>query len=149
MTSKLSDSSASASRASRSGRKAAVETELAPGDLEELRERLIEKRRELLGHITDISSAVSRSMEGSRDNSELPEQAIDTEHIELNAGLYSSQRAELREVEEALARIEDGTYGICLATGKPISISRLRARPWAKYCIDYARQLERRRGAAH
>lgn len=145
MTSK--SSNRSVSQSSQSRLRPAEGSNLTAEDLEELRERLVEKRRELLGHITDISSAVSHSMEGSRNNSELPEQAIDTEHIELNAGLYSNQRAELREVEEALARINEGTYGVCIATGKPISLSRLRARPWAKYCIDYARQLERR-GAA-
>jgi len=148
MTSKSSNSSASKTRSSQSRRGPAAESELTPRDIQELRGRLVEKRRELLGHITDITSAVSRSMEGSRESSELPEQAIDTEHIELNAGLYDNQRSELREVEEALARIDAGTYGICLGTGKPIALSRLRARPWAKYCIEHARQLERNRGTA-
>ncbi|MFW6155388.1 MAG: TraR/DksA family transcriptional regulator [Planctomycetota bacterium] len=148
MTSKSSNRRESKSQSSRTRRGPEAESQLTARDIKGLRERLLEKRRELLAHITDISSAVSRSMEGNRENFEPPEQAIDTEHIELNAGLYSNQRAELREVEEALARMDEGTYGICLATGKPISLSRLRARPWAKYCIDYARQLERSRSAA-
>ncbi len=143
MTSKSSNRNTSKTPSRRTRRAPQAASELTDREIAELRRRLIEKRRELLGHITDISSAVSRAMEGSRENSELPEQAIDTEHIELNAGLYGSQRAELREVEEALGRIEDGTYGICLATGKPITLTRLRARPWAKYCIEYARKLER------
>jgi len=44
-----------------------------------------------------------------------------------------------------LDRMDNGTYGICLATGAQIGIDRLRARPWAKYCIEYARTLEKSR----
>ena len=61
---------------------------------------------------------------------------------EFNVGLLESKRDLLREIDEALRRIEDGTYGICLATSKPISKARLRAKPWAKYCIEYARRKE-------
>ena len=38
--------------------------------------------------------------------------------------------------------IEDNTYGVCLATYRPISKTRLRIKPWAKYCIAYARKKE-------
>jgi len=62
---------------------------------------------------------------------------------EFTLGLIESERQILREIDEALARIENGTYGICLATGRPISKARLKAKPWAKYCIEYAKRLER------
>jgi DnaK suppressor protein len=41
----------------------------------------------------------------------------------------------LREVEEALRRIEHGTYGLCQECGEPISAKRLQAVPWAKFCV--------------
>jgi RNA polymerase-binding transcription factor DksA len=56
--------------------------------------------------------------------------------------LIENERGLLREIDEALERIEDNTYGICLATNKPITKSRLRVKPWAKYCIAYARKRE-------
>jgi len=50
----------------------------------------------------------------------------------------------LREINVALAKIRDGTYGICEGTGKPITKARLEAKPWAKYSIEYARKMESR-----
>ena len=46
------------------------------------------------------------------------------------------------QIDEALLRIQRRTYGVCLGTLKPISKARLRARPWAKYGIEYARMVE-------
>ena len=50
----------------------------------------------------------------------------------------------LRDLNDGLAKIQNGTYGICEGTGKPISKARLEAQPWARYSIEYARKLERR-----
>jgi len=50
----------------------------------------------------------------------------------------------LQEIHDALKRITDGTYGICLGTGKPINNRRLKAIPWAKYSIEHARVMEQR-----
>ena len=46
------------------------------------------------------------------------------------------------EIDNALQRIVDKTYGICEGTGKPIPKARLEAQPWARYCVEYARMLE-------
>jgi RNA polymerase-binding transcription factor DksA len=56
-------------------------------------------------------------------------------------------RDTLRDIDEAMERIIDGTYGICLATGKPIKKRRLMAIPWAKYSIEYAKQMEEELGS--
>ena len=57
-------------------------------------------------------------------------------------GLMYSERKLLKETHDALERIEQGTYGICESTGKQIRKARLEARPWARYCVEYARMLE-------
>ncbi len=49
----------------------------------------------------------------------------------------------LRQVREALARIEDGTYGKCLVDGEPIEEKRLKAMPWTPYCIKHQEALEK------
>jgi RNA polymerase-binding transcription factor DksA len=49
------------------------------------------------------------------------------------------------EVEAALQRIRNGTYGICEATGKPISLDRLRAIPWTRFCREAAPRTPPRR----
>jgi len=61
---------------------------------------------------------------------------------EFALGLMDSERKLLHEIDDALQRIEQGTYGICEGTGKPIPKARLKAQPWARYCVEYARILE-------
>jgi len=56
--------------------------------------------------------------------------------------LMDSEIKLLREIDAALARISEGTYGICLGTGQPIPKARLEAQPWARYCVEYARMVE-------
>ena len=55
----------------------------------------------------------------------------------------------LREIEAALARIEDGTYGICEETGEPIGTKRLEKMPWTHLSIHAAEDEERERGQYH
>ena len=61
---------------------------------------------------------------------------------EFALGLMDGERKLLREIDDALEHFEQGTYGICEGTGKPIPKARLEAQPWARYCVDYARMLE-------
>lgn len=58
---------------------------------------------------------------------------------EFTLGLIANERNCVQEIDEALLRIRNKTYGVCLAMRKRITVARLRAKPWAKYCIDYAR----------
>ncbi len=62
--------------------------------------------------------------------------------IELRA--RDRQRKLIAKIDEALARIEDGTYGFCEETGEPISIKRLEARPIATMSIEAQERHERR-----
>jgi RNA polymerase-binding transcription factor DksA len=56
---------------------------------------------------------------------------------ERDLALSAHARAAVEEIDEALARLEAGTYGICLASGKPIPKERLRAIPWAAERVEY------------
>lgn len=62
---------------------------------------------------------------------------------ELDYTLEDNSEHVLAAIDAALARIEDGSYGICTDCGKPITEERLEARPWADLCIDCARKLSR------
>ena len=57
--------------------------------------------------------------------------------------LLDGERKILRKITDALQRIDEETYGICEVTGRGISKPRLEARPWARYCIAYARLVEK------
>ncbi|MHC4295531.1 MAG: TraR/DksA family transcriptional regulator [Planctomycetota bacterium] len=110
---------------------------------------LLQKRRDLLGDMSGIEAVALRRnrQDGSGDLSNLPthmaDVGSDNYEQEFTLGLLESERALLDEIDEALQRIENKTFGICLGTGEPIGKARLRARPWAKFCIDYARKLEK------
>lgn len=58
--------------------------------------------------------------------------------------LRGRERKLMEKIDEALGRIEDGSYGICEDCGEEISVKRLEARPVAKYCIDCKTSQEQR-----
>lgn len=60
---------------------------------------------------------------------------------DLAITLLSSEMDSLYEVEAALSRIEDGTYGVCEFSGQPIPADRLRALPWTRFCRSAAEKL--------
>jgi RNA polymerase-binding transcription factor DksA len=67
----------------------------------------------------------------------------DTYDRDFALGMLSSEQDALYEIDEALNRIRDGTYGICEVTGKPIEATRLEAIPWTRFSAAAEKQLER------
>ncbi len=57
--------------------------------------------------------------------------------------LNENERMRLRELDEALDRIENGTYGVCEECGEPIGLKRLEVRTVAKYCVPCLTKLEK------
>lgn len=116
---------------------------LTKSDLQYFRNLLLEKRREILG---DVGSMESEAFKGGSNLSNMPihmaDVGTDNFEQEFTLGLIESERQILREIQEALVRIDDGSFGICQGTGKPIPRVRLEAVPWAKYTIEYSRLLE-------
>jgi RNA polymerase-binding protein DksA len=80
---------------------------------------------------------------GSSDN-HMGETATATLDREIDITLGENAEQVLAEIDAALERIENGTYGICTKCGKEIAPERLEAYPWASLCIDDAREAERR-----
>lgn len=135
--------------AAKTKKKSSRKTHLSAAELKVFRQMLIEKRHSLLGDMSGMEAAAFRS--NRHDNggelSNVPihpaDVGSDNYEQEFTLGLLESERLMLAEIHDALLRIDEGTYGICLGTSKPINKARLRARPWAKYCIEYARLLEK------
>ncbi len=121
---------------------------LTSADIKHFRQILLEKRREILKNVNEIEDeALKKSrMDASGDLSSMPihmaDIGTDNYEQEFALGLMDSERKLLREIDEALGRIENQTYGICEETGKLIRKARLEAQPWAKHCVEYARMLE-------
>lgn len=115
-------------------------------ELAHFRQILLQKRIEL---VRDVSSMESEALKGESGSlSSLPqhlaEQGSETYDQSLSLDLAAADRKLIKEIDDALQRIENGTYGICELTGKPIKVERLEELPWARYSIEAARDLERR-----
>ena len=136
-------------KAKKKKKKAGITSRLSKKELREFWKLLMEKRRSLLGDMSGIEAGALRRnpQESAGDLSNMPTHPADIgsdnfEH-EFTLGLLESERALLNEINEALERIENGSYGVCLGTGGRIGKSRLRARPWCKYCIEYQKLIEK------
>jgi RNA polymerase-binding protein DksA len=119
-----------------------IDTEQFRAELEQHRERL---RGTIAHHDIGNSSLTEETgelMSSSSDN-HLADTASETYEREFDEGLEEDAQDQLREVEAALKRLEEGTYGTCSVCGKTIPVERLEAVPWTTLCIDDARKLAR------
>ena len=72
--------------------------------------------------------------------------ATDMYDREFNLSLASNDREMLQKIEAALLRINKGTFGLCLKTGKRIPEARLKAVPYAEYCLEVQEEMDRKGG---
>ena len=121
---------------------------LTATEVDFFKELLLEKRRELFGDVDKIENDALRKsrLDASGDLSSMPihmaDLGTDNFEQEFALGLIDSERKLLKEIDDALVRINRGFYGICEGTGKQIAKARLEAKPWARYCVEYAQKLE-------
>ena len=118
---------------------------LSKRELERFRAMLIKKRAELVGDVNTMENEALRGQSGALSNSpnHMAEQGSEAYDQALSLDLAAADRKLIREIDDALQRIKDGTYGLCLMTGNPIKPDRLEELPWARYSIEAARELER------
>jgi DnaK suppressor protein len=102
--------------------------------IERCKQRLLEKEREPRSDITRLEGEARVSGEAEvRDSSDAATSSQGTSES-LQEDTVASQTLLL--VQYALHRIEDGTYGKCIACGRQIEAARLEAIPWAPYCLE-------------
>jgi len=113
------------------------------------KEKLLNLKEDILNQIKDISKDTlmksQKDISGDISGYTLHLADIASDHYErdFSLNLVSNERKILLEIEEALQRIKDGTYGICQMSGKPITKTRLKAIPYAKYSKKCQEQLEK------
>jgi DnaK suppressor protein len=97
------------------------------------RETLLRKRAEVLasGGIKPLQT----SMETNTRQGDMADQASGNNEVHIQLKLRQTDAKILTAIEEALARIEKGTYGVCRDCGEPIAPARLNAIPWTRVCI--------------
>lgn len=125
----------------------AEKSQLSQEEMDDFRQKLMDKRRELEGDIEGLADDVQKS-EPADDRapaaspSDAPthfaDEASDERAEQKVKRLTEQERDTVMAIDEALRRIDEGTYGLCLMDKEPISKKRLEAKPWARYCLDHA-----------
>lgn len=122
---------------------------LTAKDLLFYKDLLLKLRDRIIDEISFLSNDnLNRSQkESSGDLSShsfhMADQGTDNFDREFAASLLSNEQDVLYEIDEALRRVEGGTYGVCESTGEPIERERLKVLPFARYCVAAQAEMER------
>lgn len=119
--------------------------------MQRFKERLLAEKKRVFEEMGEIqqenlkTSIADQSGENSRYSYHLGDTASLAYGREFSMGLAERQQKYLEQIDEALQRIADGTYGTCLVTGEPIPVERLEEVPVAKYSVKGKEILEKRK----
>ena len=110
-------------------------------EMENFKRKLLEMRRELLGQV-ERSKIYSKEIgeDGIPDSGDVAAYSYSKEVL---MGLGENERAKLRLVEEALAKIDEGVYGVCERCEGSIPVKRLDLLPFTRYCVQCQTELEK------
>jgi DnaK suppressor protein len=104
----------------------------------------VERRRSLAADLArargELDALRLAKSDQSDDDEHDPEGATTSSQWSHAMGIRADLEARLEEVDRALARVDDGTYGICVDCGRPIPHERLLARPGAERCVGCAQR---------
>lgn len=116
-------------------------------DLDKMKARLEAKRDELRSNIANLTEAHPTPVDptiASEGPQDFEETAVDFLETQQEQSILVNEQALLTQVERALERIENGTYGKCVNCGQPIPEKRLEAIPWAERDVKCEELLEQR-----
>ena len=110
-------------------------------DVETFKRKLLEMRRDLLGQV-ERKKLYSKEVgeDGIPDSGDVAAYSYSKEVL---MGLGENERIKLRLVEEALAKIDEGTYGVCERCEEAIPVKRLELLPFTRYCVQCQSELEK------
>jgi len=102
-------------------------------ELDYFKELLLERKKQIEKNILETKNEIEE-LKNVEVNDDGDYASLCTDNL-IDSAINNQQVKELKEIEEALKKIEDGTYGICEMCGEPIRKLRLKVKPYAKYCI--------------
>lgn len=126
-----------------------MRNKLTKNELKFFKEFLLEKKNQIWEEIDKISQDTLRKSQrdASGDISgytlHMADLATDTYDREFSLGLVSNEHKILSEIDDALKRIEEGSFGLCEECSKPISKSRLKAIAYTRFCLKCQKEKER------
>lgn len=108
-------------------------------EYEQVRTNLIEMLEDLDDRLAKITHDVKEPLD-----KDFSEQATQAENNEVLDGLGNAARTEMDKVKQAISRIDQSQYGLCLMCGEPISKERLQVVPYTCLCINCASQTDKK-----
>lgn len=112
-------------------------------ELSKYKDKLIETRIQLTQTMSSMANEALKPQEGGSDSENSADFGSDQFEQEFTLGLMENEQLVVKEIDGALARIEDGTFGVCEGSGEKIPKARLEALPWARYTVDYQERVEK------
>jgi DnaK suppressor protein len=109
-------------------------------NLEQYRQQLLAEQQRLLRTFEDTAKSASES--SGETVVDWSDQGVDDEEKGEDFEEADRESKTLKQVRDALRRIDAGTFGKCIVDGRPISAKRLNAIPWTPYCLRHEQQLE-------
>jgi DnaK suppressor protein len=103
-------------------------------DLEKYRRLLLEKKNSLSNDLAKTRNAEEETIEEATQD--IADKAVSSYTREFLYSLSDTDRTTLVRIDEALERIDEGTYGTCVSCGQPMAEKRLTAVPWAPHCVE-------------
>ena len=103
-------------------------------ELDTYREALLRKRADVLS-VGGALNTLQTAMENNTRQGDMADQATGNNEVHIQLKLKQTDAKILQAIEEALERIQKGTYGACRDCGEPIASARLNAIPWTRVCI--------------
>ena len=97
------------------------------------KDALLKKRTEILG--TGGIKPLQASMDNNTRQGDMADQASGNNEVHIALKLKQTDAKILQAIEEALLRVDKGSYGVCRDCGEPIAEARLKAIPWTRVCI--------------
>ena len=110
-------------------------------DTQKVRARLEAKRTELQHEIAGLTFEEASSGQPGQGVEDEGETAQAFQEVQLDESILQNQRHLLADIEEALRRLQEGTYGRCLTCGRPIPDRRLEAIPWAVRDVECEKRV--------
>lgn len=120
----------------------ATQSPLSDEQLERFRKLLLERRRRILESVNALESEGLKQAGQVFSVDHMADHGSDNFDQDFTLSLAEGERRELAEIDAALQRVQDRTYGICAGTGEPIPLARLEAIPYTRHSIDYQRRVE-------
>jgi DnaK suppressor protein len=112
------------------------------------RDFLNRQRQKLMAKKDEILAMYKKDLQSGQESNDSPtddivDRANNAYSRELAFSISDNERELMLQIDQAIGRLDAGTYGYCLHTGHPIGLARLEAIPWAKYGVEAQEMLEK------